>query len=180
MRFFKRVGLVLAVLGVLGCSATPRQIVVHDFGAPPVPNVDRKPVAVSVNAPSWLWDTRLRYRRLYAASSEVRFYGIDQWVAAPPALVEQYLRTTLSGSKYPLVLQLSEFEQQFSSPTQAQVVLRFSVTAYAPGQTRVVAEQSYALQRATPSPDAAGAIAAYIELLRESKQKLEAWSRVLP
>ncbi|MFZ2407812.1 MAG: hypothetical protein WAW41_21995, partial [Methylobacter sp.] len=69
-----------------GCSVTAQQPALHDFGLPAPAEIHQDKASVSVNAPTWLWDNRIRYRLLFASPSQVRFYGLDRWIAPPPEL----------------------------------------------------------------------------------------------
>ncbi len=83
-----------------------------------------------MDAPTWLWDNRIRYRLLYASPTRVGFYALDLWIAPPPELFEQLLISSGKTRNYSLNIRLQDFEQQFDAPDRARVVLRFSVEAY--------------------------------------------------
>ena len=84
------IGLLLfsTVLSGTGCSISSRQPAMHDFGLPVSTSTYKSkrgnnPV-INVDAPTWLWEDRIRYRLLYAAPTRVGFYTLDLWVAPPP------------------------------------------------------------------------------------------------
>ena len=105
--------------------------------------------AITVDAPTWLWDNRIRYRLLYASPTRVGFYALDLWVAPPPELFEQLLIASGKIQNYSLVIWLNDFEQQFQAPDRARVILRFSVEAYAVGNSKKAFTQEFALEYPT-------------------------------
>ena len=156
----------LFIIGLImvssACSVTTRQLALHDFGRS---KSTQSKASVDVNAPSWLWDNRIRYRLLYDSPSEIRFYGLDRWIAAPPELLAQLL----TGQHENLKLYLQDFEQQFDAPDSSRVVLRFSVEAYG------AKTQEFYLEKITKTPDATGAISGFIDLAQQMDEKIQAW-----
>jgi len=150
--------------------------VLHDFGASVSTATDQQGKAsVSINAPTWLWDNRIRYRLLFASPSQVRFYGLDRWIASPPEMFEQLLHLSGKARDYALIIRLQDFEQQFDAPDRARVVLRFSVEAYSDNDKQKVATQEFYLQQPTKTPDAAGAIIGFIDLVHKATESVQDW-----
>lgn len=162
-----------------GCSVTLKQPAVHDFGLPVSAAIQGR-ASVNVNAPTWLWDNRIRYRLLFASPSEVRFYGLDRWIASPPELFEQLLASTAKVQDYVLVIRLQDFEQQFDAPDRARVLLRFAVEAHSTDNNQVIATQEFHLKQATKTPDAAGAISGFTDLTQQAAGKIQDWLAGLP
>lgn len=178
-----RHGMIVVVLLSVGCSPSPRRTALHDFGilaptAVQATQVPNKP-SISVDAPTWLWDNRIRYRLLYDEPTRVRFYGLDLWVAAPPELLEQYWLNTMNTLSYPVVIRILAFEQQFDSPKQAKVVLRFSAEAYSADHQRRLGERLFNLAIPTKTADAAGAVAGFTVLLGQATDALQRWGATL-
>lgn len=168
----------LAVLFGTGCTNPPKRTALHDFGLAVPHQAITKP-SITVNAPTWLWDNRIRYRLLYATPTQVRFYGLDLWIASPPELFEQYLRHRGNTKSYPLVVQLLDFEQQFDNSNQARVILRFSVDAYASDHQHTLGTQLFSLDIPTKTPDAAGAIVGFTALVEQARVKIQDWTEQL-
>ncbi len=164
----------LVFFGV-ACSVPAKQPVLHDFGLPMSATAPQGKASVTVNAPTWLWDNRIRYRLLFASPSQVRFYGLDRWIASPPELLEQLLGGSGKALDYALIIQLQDFEQQFDAPDQARVVLRFSVEAYAANNKQKIGMQGFYLEQATKTPDAAGAISGFSDLGQQAVEKIQKW-----
>lgn len=162
-----------------GCSVTEKKPAFHDFGVSMSTAIHQDKASVSVNAPTWLWDNRIRYRLLFSAPSEVRFYGLDRWIASPPELLEQLLTSSDKAQDYILVVRLHDFEQQFDAPDRARVVLRFSVEAFSVNNKQMVATQEFYLQQLTKTPDAVGAINGFIDLTKQATENIQAWLRGL-
>jgi cholesterol transport system auxiliary component len=163
-----------------GCSISPKQPALHDFGLPVSTPTDKTPPTVTVDAPTWLWDNRIRYRQLYASSTRVGFYALDLWIAPPPELFEQLLIAYGNTRNYSLVIRLQDFEQQFDAPDRARVVLRFSVDAYSDNNHQKVGTQAFYLERPAATPDAAGAVNGFATLTRQATDKIQSWLAGLP
>lgn len=159
----------------LGCSTTSQQPALHDFGwsASVAPQQEQGRALITVNAPTWLWDNRIRYRLLFASPSQVRFYGLDRWIASPPELFEQLLNSGGNTRNYALVVRLQSFEQQFDAPDRSRVILDFSVEAYS--DDRKVGTREFHLQQPTKTPDAAGAISGFTDLSLQAVEKIQRW-----
>lgn len=168
--------LILSLL-LTACNITPKAPAVHDFGlAVPVANQRLHEPALNVDAPKWLWDKSIRYRLLYKAQTQVNSYALDRWLAAPPELFEQYLSTSLATLDYQLNIKLLEFEQQFTTPTQAKVVLRFYVEAVKNANQKH-STQEFALTQPTNTADAGGAVNGFSNLARQASQQINQWLR---
>lgn len=156
----------------------------HDFGLISAPAPKALPAAdkafITVGAPTWLWDNRIRYRLLYNSATQVRFYGLDHWIASPPELFEQFLTNSLKALNYALVIQLIEFEQQFDSPKQARVVLGFAVDASTRDRQHPLASKIFRLEQTTPTPDALGAVKGFTVLSRQAGEQIQNWLKQLP
>jgi cholesterol transport system auxiliary component len=173
-----------AVLFCTGCSVSPKQPVLHDFGSPIQASAYKsgqgnKP-SITVDAPTWLWDNRIRYRLLYASPTQVGFYALDLWIAPPPELFEQLLISSGKNWNYSLVIRLQEFEQQFDAHDRARVVLRFSVEAHAEGNNKIAGTQEFYLERSTATPDAAGALSGLVKLTQQAADRIQSWLAGLP
>ena len=172
-----KVVLIPAIIAATGCSLGPKpQTALHDFGVSVrVPDGNVDPAPISVSAPKWLWDNRIRYRLLYAAPTQVRFYTLDRWIASPPELFEQELAADGKVNDYPLRIRLLDFEQQFDAPDKARVLLRFYVEAYDRDTKKVIAARELSLEKITQTADAAGAVSAFAELTRQAGDNIHEW-----
>jgi cholesterol transport system auxiliary component len=172
------------LLFITGCSISPKQPVLHDFGSPiqasAYKNGQGNKPSITVDAPTWLWDNRIRYRLLYSSPTQVGFYALDLWIAPPPELFEQLLISSGKNRNYSLVIRLQEFEQQFDSHDRARVVLRFSVEAHAEGNNKKVGTQEFYLERPTATPDAAGAVSGFVKLTQQAADRIQDWLAGLP
>ncbi|MGZ4980508.1 MAG: ABC-type transport auxiliary lipoprotein family protein [Methylobacter sp.] len=162
----------------MGCSVNARQPALHDFGRVESTMAQQDKGSVNVNAPTWLWDNRIRYRLLYSSPSQVRFYGLDRWIASPPELFEQSLAFNSKAQNYALLIRIQDFEQQFDAPDRARVVLRFSAEAYSDNNQKVGTQEFY-LQQPTKTPDAAGAINGFTDLAHKANEKVSDWVKGL-
>ncbi|MDI1293584.1 MAG: hypothetical protein PSV18_12675 [Methylobacter sp.] len=157
----------------VGCSVPVKQLALHDFGLPVSVAPQQGRALITVNAPTWLWDNRIRYRLLFASPSQVNFYRLDRWIASPPELLEQLLSYSDKTQNYALIVKLRNFEQQFDTPDRARVILRFFVEAYS--DNKKVGTQEFNLQQPTKTPDAAGAISGFTDLAWKAGEKIQSW-----
>jgi cholesterol transport system auxiliary component len=157
------------------CSVTDKQPALHDFGQSVASSAQQGKAAITVNAPTWLWDNRIRYRLLFVSPSQIRFYGLDRWIASPPELFEQSLIFSGKALDYTLLIRLQDFEQQFDAPDRARVVLRFSVEAYPVDNKQKIITQEFYLQQPAKTPDAAGAVSGFTDLAQQANQKIQDW-----
>ncbi|MCF7966895.1 hypothetical protein V3O24_13920 [Methylobacter sp. Wu8] len=167
------------VFFTVACSDAAKPPELHDFGLPVSTATHQGRASVNINAPTWLWDNRIRYRLLFAEPSQVRYYGLDRWIASPPELFEQFLIFSGKAKDYALIIRLQDFEQQFEAPERAKVVLRFSVEAYAANNKKIGVQEFY-LQQFTKTPDAAGAISGFTDLTHQAAEKIQGWLAGLP
>jgi cholesterol transport system auxiliary component len=129
-------------------------------------------VLVGVDAPGWLQDDRIRYRLLYDDPTKIRYYSQDRWVAAPPQLLTQ--RLAEAGAEGVRVrLTLLAFEQIFSRPGVAEVVLDLRVTALS--EDLVPVREHLLRLRQPTSPNAAGVIDAFPHLVDRAIAEIQAW-----
>ncbi len=168
--------IVLTMIACLtACGTATKQPALHDFGAPELTMSGQNNASINVNAPTWLWDNRIRYRLLYAKASQIGFYGFDRWIASPPELFEQLLVSSSKTMNYALTIRLQDFEQQFDTPDRAHVLLRFTVEAYSTDKKQNLGSQVFTMQLPTKTPDAAGAINGFIDLTQRAVDNIQNW-----
>ena len=174
-------GLFISVLllTVSGCSILPQTqpSAVHDFGVPnsnlsPETNTRPQQPSITVQAPKWLSDNRIRYRLLYATPTKVRFYALDRWIAPPSELFEQLLKASGKQSSKPITIQLDVFEQQFDTLDKAKVVMNFTVMTPAEDDKDNANRRNFHLQLPCPTPDAKGAVTGFTLLTEQAVDKI--------
>ena len=156
------------------CSQTINPTNLHDLGLADS-NAQLTASNISVSAPEWLRDNRIHYRLLYQNRTQIRYYNLDKWLAPPPALLQQRLTASGINYPYPVTIELLEFEQQFTSPSTARVVMRFNAHAYDNTQSQLLTSKQFALQLNTTSANADGAVTAFAELSKQAVQQLNSW-----
>lgn len=172
---------VMLILIATGCSIFPQAqpSAVHDFGYPNTNSalehialIQQSPITVT--APKWLSDNRIRYRLLYAIPTQVRFYALDRWIAPPPELFEQLLNASGKQWPQPLSIRLDAFEQQFDAPDRAKVMMRFTATT-TPADNNTLSKRNFFLQLPCPTPDAKGAVTGFTVLTKQAVNNIQAW-----
>ena len=174
----RRFLIIFIVLSNIGCSVSPKQPVLHDFGLPDFVSthkISNYGLGITVDAPTWLWDNRLRYRLLYAPQARIGFYGLDLWIAPPPELFEQLLITSGKIKNYVLIISLQSFEQQFDAPDHSRVMMSFLVEAYSADKKTKIGVQAFYLEQSTVTANATGAINGFASLTREAADKIQLW-----
>lgn len=155
--------LATALLGGCGAGLRPAAQAEYDFG--PAPQATAAGIAprVSVSAPSWLADTAMHYRLLYAEPAQRRQYAGSRWVAPPAELLAHQLGRRLAGADFSarcrLTVELVELEQVFerSDASHLRLAVRTTLTSAAnaaPLQTDID------FVEAAPTADARGGVAA--------------------
>src|SRR5215813_4061155 len=163
----------LLLAGCLSQQRTPEPAL-YDLGLAPAEhltpatlNADSALLRVRVSAPSWLDQTAMHYRLLYADGMRTRTYAYARWIAPPAELVDQRLRQRLSKSGVrasALDVELEEYVQVFETPTQSFGRATFRVRTYGTSSE----EASFTEQVAAQTPDAVGgarALAAATDVL---------------
>jgi|LNFM01.2.fsa_nt_gb cholesterol transport system auxiliary component len=188
----------LGALVLLGaCTVGPSQReapLTYDFGPlPPTQDtVAAKAEATlllpSVTAPSWLDNTGVVYRLVYADPARPRVYANSRWSAPPPALLTQRLQTRFAGAldiltgpaparaDYALQLDLDDFSQSFEAPGSSTVKVRLRATLIHLPTRRLVAQQTFTQERHA-MPNAEGAAKSLGEAGDAVVSSLLAWSQ---
>jgi cholesterol transport system auxiliary component len=169
------------ILTVSSCSILSKPpSAVHDFGYPNSnPTSERSTLIqqspITVEAPKWLSDNRIRYRLLYATPTQVRFYSLDRWIAPPPELFEQLLNASGKQWPHPVSIRLDVFEQQFDAPDKGKVIMHFTATTTSTDNKQKLSTRDFHLQLPCPTPDAKGAVSGFTLLTKQAVDKIQAW-----
>ena len=170
--------------------------------AQPPPNpAPRAPVALADIASAGRADTSsaVLYRLAYSDARQLRPYQSARWSQPPAQLLQQALRTQLGASRpvlraddaqgavrsggitgsQPDILriELEEFSQVFSSPTESSGLLRLRVTLVEPTAAgeRLLGQRLITVQKPAASADAAGGTRALAEASAQAGQELAQW-----
>jgi cholesterol transport system auxiliary component len=177
-RFMKNLLAITMSITISACSISSKREspVSHDLGPGAERTIDS--ATISLDAPVWLWDERIRYRLLYEDATIVRYYHRDRWEAPLPLLLERRL-ITAGMQPFTLQIQLMQFEQQFEAANSSHVLMSLVVSAFTREDFRLLDKQSFRLSKKTVSPDAAGAIAGFIALIEQAKTDIQIWLETL-
>ena len=124
---------------------------------------------LQVQADPALQGTEIVYRLMYLDPRRVESYRDSRWLAPPAELLAARLSASLHGTG-PLRLQLTAFEQEFTSPTQSQVHVHVRAWPGVPAEGRAARDFDLLLSAA---PDAAGAVAALSTAVDQLARQLE-------
>lgn len=201
----KIAALTLAVAGCSALPGPPARPVLYDLGpgavavapalpmAPPLALADVRATGLPEGASAVL------YRLAYAGTQQLRPYSLARWSQPPAQLVQQRLRealgqrrailqadeaaaldrTSAHGGKLPAVLriELEEFSQLFTSPTQSTGTLRLRATLVdmtAAGDV-LLGQRVFTVQAPAPTPDAEGGVAALADASDQVAHALAQW-----
>jgi len=161
------------------CSMRPNLSVPthHDLGLATEASLNN--ATVNVDAPSWLWDERIRYRLLYSNPTAIAYYNLDRWEAPVPALLEHRLNIAAQGKPINLKIKLMQFEQQFESADNARVVMVLRVDAFSNDDSHLLGQRVFNFSKDTPSHDAIGAIKGFVDLTEQANKELSSWVATL-
>jgi len=178
--------LLAAALTLSACSLAPTvpPKAVYDLGPAPTAPTTGGALAwriADVTAAPALGGEGIAYRLAFQQAQRLEHYRDSLWAAPPAALLTQRLREQLAGapgcSGRPaalLTVNLDEFEQDFSSPVNSQVVLRVHATLWPAGASSPQ-QQHWRIERPAPSPDAPGAVRGLAQAVDEWLPQLGGW-----
>jgi len=173
-----------AVLTLSACSLAPTvpPKAVYDLGPAPAATAAGGALAwriADVTAPPQLSSEGIAYRLSFQQTQRLEHYRDSLWAAPPPALLTQRLREQLAGTPgcagkpaALLTVNLDEFEQVFTSPSNSQAVLRLHATLWPATGSPV--QQHWRVERAA-APDAPGAVRALAQAVDEWAPQLATW-----
>ncbi len=164
--------LVFIYLSACSVQKTLSVPVMHDLGQL---NNRKERIAITVDAPVWLWDSRIRYRLLYKDPTAIAYYNLDRWEAPIPTLLEQQLNIPKLTKPFSLKIQLTQFEQRFSAPDKAHVLMELRISAFSNKENKLFAEQVFRGLEKTTSPDAQGAILGFSQLTKQMNTQIVVW-----
>jgi len=176
----------LAVVLLAGCAVGSKQPVeIYDFGIPasvaPPPGQDV--FMADMRAAEWLGTTEMLYRLEYRSPRNLAPYAASRWAAPPAHMLTIRLRQSVGNgtsahgrqAKCTLALFLSEFSQVFKTDQDSRAVmhLRATLTDSATSERALVRE--FRIEKPAPTPNAAGAAAAFAEIATSVTEELNAW-----
>jgi cholesterol transport system auxiliary component len=177
----------LLVATLLAACAPGNKLTIetYDFGLPGSAGapMEQDVFLADIRAADWLNTTDMLYRLEYRDPRVLTPYSASRWAGTPAALLTLRLRqsvgngTSVRGrqTKCSLSLFLSEFSQVFATEQDSRAVmhLRAMLTVTAASERASVRE--FRIERPAPSPNAAGAAAAFADIATSMAQQLNAW-----
>ena len=186
----------LAGAALAGCSLGPQRELAesYDLGPPRAqasasPGVPAILLIPEVSAPAWLDSHGIVYRLNYENSARPQAYANSRWVSPPAAMLTQRLRGRFAGAAggvlthadgaradYALRIELEDFSQSFTGSNSSRVELRARTSLVRLADRTLLAQRVFTVERAAPTPDARGAVAALGEASDEFVERLLAWT----
>ena len=159
---------------------------IHDFGPPAARLADAGGLAgfaLEVRAPLWFDSLGIGYRLLYADPSRLRDYTRARWAGPPAQLVQQRLLQELplvphgqAKARCVLRIEIDEFSQFFSSPTESRGVLQGRVVALDRTRGKVDGRDLH-IEKPAPSADSNGAVLALTAAVDVLAGEIVRWER---
>jgi cholesterol transport system auxiliary component len=190
-----RAALLLSLAVLAGCAIGPQArdgIANYDFGLPRSdketgPRLQYDLVVAAVTAPAWMDNSGIYYRLSYQDATRPQAYAQSRWVMAPAALLSQRLRASMARAStagvfaptdgaradYTLRLELEEFSQVFDAADKSRAMVR--LRAILIRNRGLVAQQSFAVERAAATPNAEGGVRALIAASDEAGNGVIDW-----
>jgi cholesterol transport system auxiliary component len=165
----------------------------YDLGPAPSytranPGVPGTLLVVPVRAPAWLDESGIVYRLLYDDASRPRAYATSRWSAPPPSLLTDRIYSRFAAaskgvvapgfsarSDYTIRVELEDFSQHFTTPTQSRVRLKARASFLSSETRELLAQKDFDIERAA-EPNAVGAVRALTAAADEFAEALVKWT----
>lgn len=176
----------LAFALLAGCaSGSKLPVETYDFGiagsatAPPGQDV----FIADVRAAEWLSTTDMLYRLEYRNPRILSRYSTSRLAGAPAAMLTIRLRQSVGNgtsargrqAKCSLTLFLTEFSQVFAAEQDSRAVMHMRATLTDTATTERALVREFRIERPAPTPNAAGAAAAFSDIATSLADELNAW-----
>ncbi len=191
MRLLLAIFLGFALTGCFtaGKRGGEQALAIYDLGPPAaqlaMPISRNRPLAIEVRAPLWFDSMGIEYRLAYVDVARLREYGRARWVGPPAQLIQQRLVQQLglvphgqSRASCVLRVDITEFSQIFDSPSASRGVLQGHMQWLDSRRARL-AEQSFNLSNAAPTPDARGGVSAFSASIEQLTVSIRNWEAEL-
>ncbi len=178
--------MLLAVFLLTGCATGDKQQVeIYDFGIPAAvsPPAGQDVFLADIRAAEWLSTTEMLYRLEYRNARILTPYSASRWAGPPAHMLTIRLRqsvgngTSVRGrqAKCSLTLFLSEFSQIFTSEQNSRAVMHMRATLTDTATTERALVREFRIEKPVPTPNAAGAAAAFSDIASSAADELNAW-----
>ena len=176
----------LAVVVLAGCAVgSKRPVEIYDFGIPAAvaPPAGQDVFLADIRAAEWLGTTDMLYRLEYSNPRQLAPYALSRWAAPPAHMLTIRLRQSVSNatpvrgkqSKCNLTLFLSEFSQVFGDKQNSRAVMHLHASLSDPAATEAARVREFRLEKPAPTPNAAGAAAAFAAIATSAAEELNVW-----
>ena len=182
----KTLTVLLVVIVLAGCASGNKLTTeTYDFGLPGSAGVpaEQDVFLADIRAADWLNTTDMLYRLEYRDPRVLTRYSASRWAGTPAALLSIRLRqsvgngTSVRGrqTKCSLSLFLSEFSQVFATEQDSRAVMHLRATLTVMATTERASVREFRIEQPAPSPNAAGAAAAFSDIAASMARQLNAW-----
>jgi cholesterol transport system auxiliary component len=143
-----------------------------------------------ITSPAWLSGPGIVYRLNYDNAARPQAYALSRWSASPALLLTERLRARLAAATangivagidgvradYVLRVELEDFSQSFDAPNSSRVALRARASLISIPARTLVAQSTFPVEQAAPTPDAPGAVQALNAATEEFLEALVKWT----
>ncbi len=182
----KTLTLLLVAIVLAGCaSGNKLTIETYDFGLPGSAGAPagQDVFLADIRAADWLNTTDMLYRLEYRDPRVLTPYSASRWAGIPAAMLTIRLRQSVGNAtpvrgrqtKCSLTLFLSEFSQVFATEQDSRAVMHLRATLSVTAASEPASVREFRIEQPAPSPNAAGAAAAFSDLAASMSQQLNAW-----
>jgi ABC-type uncharacterized transport system auxiliary subunit len=142
-------------------------------------------MALEVRAPLWFDSMGIHYRLAYAEPARLREYARARWAGPPAQLIQLRLQRELaveqagqSRTLCLLRLEIDEFSQVFTTPSDSHAVLQGRALWLDRGRNRL-AERQINIERHAASGNSSGGVAALTASVAELGRQIVTWENEL-
>jgi ABC-type uncharacterized transport system auxiliary subunit len=163
-------------------------LAIYDFGSAPASLLAaprKQPLALEVRAPLWFDSQGIDYRLAYVDAARLREYARARWAGPPAQMIQQRLMQqldyTISGqgqARCVVRVEITEFSQLFGSLESSTGVLQGRAVLLDQSR-RQLAALDLRIEKAAPSQDARGGVAALSATVEQLASDLLAWEKAL-
>jgi cholesterol transport system auxiliary component len=174
------------VLLLAGCATGSKlPVEIYDFGIPaavaPPPGQDV--FVADIRAAEWLGTTEMLYRLEYRNPRNLAPYAASRWAGPPAHMLTIRLRQSVGNAtsargkqaKCSLALFISEFSQVFATEQNSRAVMHVRASLTDTATTERAQVREFRIEKTAPTPNAAGAAAAFSEIAASAAEELNAW-----
>ena len=182
----KTLTVLLLAIVLAGCASADKLTTeTYDFGLPGAAGAPagQDVFLADIRAADWLNTTDMLYRLEYRDPRVLTPYSASRWAGTPAAMLTMRLRESVGNgtpvrgrqTRCGLTLFLSEFSHVFATEQDSRAVVHLRATLTVTATSERPSVREFRIEQPAPSPNAAGAAAAFSDVAAALARQLNAW-----